>query len=579
LSKIPLHRRERIIIYIVHELTINAPIGDLPGEFLTKVSIWHLLFRAIFVYNSKKEVSQMRLLSRLVIAFAVCLIAIALPTASAQADGASITLSPSSGVPGEEVKVRGSNFTADTWVDIYYYVNGSRTPVAEVETDGDGDFSWVTFEVPESYTGEHDVRAYIGTTPQATKEFTVEPGLTVSPEEGVVGTTVIVEGHGFAEDEEDIELRYYLDEDDYETKAENIEADEDGWWSRSFQIPSSAKGGHDIDAQGDDSRLYEVEDAIFEVTPGITINKLSGSVGDTLTVTGNGFYAGERDINILFDGEVVEAEIIRADDRGYWQESFEVPELPTGIYSVTAEGEWTKQRDVDALNFEIEPGILLSPNQGHVGINVTVTGHGFAIDEDVSITYEDEERATATTNAEGTFDATFPVPESRHGSHQVTAEDAAENEATAYFIMESDPPDTPELISPPEGGRAGFIGKVRPTFEWSEVSDDSGVYYRLQIATSENITATGQFADPLVSRAGLVGTNYTLNATEALPYGTYYWIVQAVDGAENAGNWTLVYSFRAGLLPLWGFIVIIVAIVVLIGAAVYFFVIRRRTYY
>jgi hypothetical protein len=522
----------------------------------------------------------MRLLSRLVIAFAVCLIAIALPAAPAQANGASIRLSPSSGVPGEEVKVRGYNFTADTWVDIYYYLNSSRTLVAEVKTDGDGDFTWVTFEVPESYTGKHDVRAYIGTSAQATEEFNVEPGLTVSPEEGAVGTTVIVEGHGFAEDEEDIELRYYLDEDDYETKAENIEADEYGWWSRSFQIPSSAKGGHDIDADGDESQLYEVEDATFEVTPGITINKSSGSVGDTLTVTGNGFYAEERDINILFDGEAVEAEIIRADDRGYWQESFEVPELPTGIYSVTAEGEFTDEEDITALNFEIEPGILLSPGQGHVGMNVTVTGHGFAANKNVVIKYDASQKVTASTNADGSFSSvSFAVPESRHGSHQVTAEDAVENMATAYFIMESDPPDTPELISPPDGGRAGFIGKVRPTFMWEEVEDPSGVYYSLQIATSENVTTTGEFADPLVSRAGLVGTNYTLNATEALPYGTYYWIVQAVDGAENGGGWTSVYSFQAGLLPLWGFIVIIVAIVVLIGAAVYFFVIRRRTYY
>ena len=58
----------------------------------------------------------------------------------------------------------------------------------------------------------------------------------------------------------------------------------------------------------------------------------------------------------------------------------------------------------------------------------------------------------------------FLVPESQHGGRQVTAEDAAGNNATAIFTMESDPPDTPELISPPDGSRVGFIGKVRPTF-------------------------------------------------------------------------------------------------------------------
>jgi len=197
----------------------------------------------------------------------------------------------------------------------------------------------------------------------------------------------------------------------------------------------------------------------------------------------------------------------------------------------------------------------------------------------VDITYDGSQVATDTTNDKGSFDVSFLVPESIHGAHPVTAEDAEENEATAIFTMESDPPDTPELISPPDGGRVGFIGTVRPTFEWSEVSDDSGVYYTLQIATSENATNTGEFVDPLVAKNVSVGTNYTLNATEALPYGTYYWIVQAVDGAENESGWTAAFSFRAGLLPLWAFIVIIVFIVVLIATLVYFFVIRKRVYY
>ena len=48
----------------------------------------------------------------------------------------------------------------------------------------------------------------------------MEPGLTVSPEEGPVGTNVTVEGHGFAEDEEDIELRYYLNGNLYNNSSE-----------------------------------------------------------------------------------------------------------------------------------------------------------------------------------------------------------------------------------------------------------------------------------------------------------------------------------------------------------------------
>ena len=517
----------------------------------------------------------MRLSFRVAIVLILCFVAMALPAAPVQANGADIKLSPDEGVPGEEITVYGYNFTAEARVYVYYYRDTDRQRIGYVETDDDGDFR-LTFEVPESYTGSHEVYAEDEDDIEAYDYFDVEPGLTVDPEEGPVGTDVTVEGHGFAEDEEEIELRYYFD-GDYTTIAENIEADEDGWWEIGFQIPSSAQGSRTMDAEGDDSNLGEVDDATFEVTPSISLDEDSGSVGETITMTGNGFVANERDITILFDGEAVETEI-RADDIGYWQEGFHVPEIPEGTYDVTAEGEWTEEDDITALSFTVGPGLMLSPDEGHVGTDLTVTGHGFAPSKSVLVRYDGSQQATATSNTKGSFEVSFLVPESQHGGRQVTAEVDGIVEATTTFTMESDAPDVPEPISPPEESRVGFIGSLRPTFEWSEVSDESGVYYSLQIAASANVTAAG-FVEPVLSIEGLVGANYTLNATEALPYGSYYWIVRAVDGAENESDWSAARSLRAGALPLWAFIVIIVAIVAGIGAAVYFFVIRKRIYY
>jgi hypothetical protein len=362
----------------------------------------------------------------------------------------------------------------------------------------------------------------------------------------------------------------------------NTTANATGSWDWTFPIPPSTKGNHRIDAQGASSSLLLVRDVFFEVTPGISLSKLSGSPGENITVTGSGFYANDRYITILFAGEEVNAETrVDADAAGYWTKVFEVPDMPKGTYNVTAYGESTLKAAVNVLSFEIKPGIVLSPDAGHVGTDLTVTGGGFAPDKDVVIMYENEDNrvATDTTDNTGSFVASFSVPESQHGQRQVIARDAARNSATAIFNMESVPPGTPTLGSPFDGSRVGFIGKVRPTFNWSAVSDVSGVYYSLQIATSKNVTTAGNFTDPLVSVSNITGTNYTLNTTEALPYGTYYWIVQAVDRAGNAGNWTTAYSFHAGLLPLWAFIVIVVAIVAGIGTAVYFFILRRRIHY
>jgi len=168
-----------------------------------------------------------------------------------------------------------------------------------------------------------------------------------------------------------------------------------------------------------------------------------------------------------------------------------------------------------------------------VGTDLTVTGQGFAANRDVSITYDGSQVATAETNDKGSFDVAFPVAESEYGEHKVAAGYGEENHANAIFTMESEPPPVPTLISPSNKSRLGFMGEVTPTFEWSEVSDDSGVRYSLQIATSADVTATGEFVEPMVSVAGLVETSYTLEETEALPLGTYYWIVPAPVGV----NW------------------------------------------
>jgi hypothetical protein len=532
----------------------------------------------------------MGLLSRLLVILLLCLAAIVLPPAPAQAqEGASITLSPASGVPGEEVTVYGYNFTPSTtgnpvYVDIYFDVNGDGKWTEDerrvyATTGSNGSFT-AEFTVPESYKGPHKVFAVeYGTTlvRAVSAEFTVTPGLTITPANGAVGTNVTVTGMGFAKQEQGIDLYF-----DGEMVAENVQnADQYGSWTAVLQIPPSARGSHRIGAGGATTRRKDVTDATFDVTPGITLDKLSGSPGETVIVTGDGFYAArDRDVKVLFDGQQMATTPGRvdADDRGHWQASFIVPEKPKGTYSVTADGEITKKQDLTALSFQIGPGIVLAPTEGHVGTDLAVTGRGFAVSRSVDIYYEADKIGTETTDTKGSFQISFTVPESLHGARMVTARDSAGNNATAIFTMESDPPGTPELISPADGSRVGFVGNIRPTFEWTEVEDESGVYYSLQIARSANVTADG-FAEALRSITRLVSNNCTLNATQALPYGTYYWMVRAVDRAGNAGNWTEMRSFRAGVMPLWGFILSVVGGVAVIGTLVYFYIIRRRIYY
>ena len=529
----------------------------------------------------------MRLLSRLLIVLAVCFVAVALPSSPARAQDATIQLSPDEGVPGERVTIYGRNFTPDRYVDIFY--DGSRirdlydngTVGDDVRTDEDGYFQ-VAFFVPESCTGDHVVKAEDTHGVDAYDYFDVEPGLAIEPEEGPVDTTVAVEGHGFAEEEENMELLYYLDGTP-EVVEDDIEVNADGYWQASFQVPSSAMGDHYITARGDDTDLEDVHDVRFEVTPEISLDTSSGTVGASIAIAGSGFYSEDSYIKVLFEGEETqtEPEIIRADENGHWEASFQVPDIPAGTYSVTAEGQSTREGDVNELTFTIAAGLVLSPAEGYVGMNLTVRGGGFDPNEAVVIKYDGadlEPPATGRTNADGSFEVSFFVPESKHGAHNVTAEIDGQTEAFDIFTMESDAPEKPELMSPPDGDSVGFIGKVRLTFNWSEIEDLSGVYYSLQIATSANIT-DGGFADPVRSISNIVGTNYTLKDAEALPQGSYYWSVQAVDRAENKGEWAEPRSVRVGVMPLWAFVVLMVVAAGGIGTLVYFRWIKQRIYY
>ncbi|MCK4222463.1 MAG: hypothetical protein KAX25_06270, partial [Dehalococcoidia bacterium] len=102
------------------------------------------------------------------------------------------------------------------------------------------------------------------------------------------------------------------------------------------------------------------------------------------------------------------------------------------------------------------------------------------------------------------------------------------------------------------------------------------------------------FAQVLINHTGLEATgeallvsltgpemSYTLTDVEGLEYGSYYWRVRAIDGAQNGAEesyWTAPYSFKSGLLPLWAVIAIAVLVAVLIGGLV-FVLVRRGTPY
>lgn len=531
----------------------------------------------------------MKLLPRLIIALLICLIAIPVLAVPEQLQAAvpSVTVSPDSGNVGDEVRIRGYDFGSGEEVDIYYYFNGDREQIEkDFDVGTDGNFTY-EFDIPESCSGQHDIRVYYDSSWKG-DDFTVEPKIEMDDDEGFVGDEVEVTGTGFAEDEEDITIRY---DDDVVEQVEEAETDEYGTWTAAFIIPESVGGDHDIDAKGDDTAYADVEEVEFTVKPEITLSPTSGSAGDIVTVTATGFEDEEANIKIKYDDEVVpQIEEAETDDLGSWTATFAVPPSVEGSYKVDARGKYTEYGEVADVTFNVAPGIRLAPatsstSPGHVGLTITVTGGGFDPGVSLTIIYENQTANTVTTS-EGNFPSTGTVTfeaKGMHGAQEVVVEGMPE--VNAIFFMEENPPAAPEPLSPANGTGVGFVGKVTPTFEWSKVTDVSGIAsYELQIST-DSINFTDLVVSLSIPSENVTALDdtiaYTLPKDYALSGGTYYWRLRAVDAAANEGHWTIVQSFHTGgRLPLWGLIAIIGLAVVLVGFLVYFFVIRpRRSYY
>jgi hypothetical protein len=92
------------------------------------------------------------------------------------------------------------------------------------------------------------------------------------------------------------------------------------------------------------------------------------------------------------------------------------------------------------------------------------------------------------------------------------------------------------MVTPMDGAT------VKTTIPKLVVSTTTGAkYYRYQISQDESFTT---------SLVDVTKTtySYTLVSSQALPIGTMYWCVQAIDAAGNASSWSGARAFKVDLL-------------------------------
>jgi hypothetical protein len=373
-----------------------------------------------------------RFFSILAAAVVLSLLMIAIPATSALAV-TTLTLSASTGPTGTALTITGTEFALSSSGVAWFDTDGdgvrdSGEPYVSVVTSGAGVlYATGTLAVPTVPRAIYYVRADISAdgSVEASAPFTVTPDITLSVSTGHVGDTVTVSGTGFYASA-GITVLY-----DGVSKGTTTATASGTFTGFTFIVPGSVKGVHTVRAQetSNPTTYYATDD--FTVSPAIAINPTTGSVGDTVTVTGNGFN-GSSTITIYFDS-VSQTTTSTNSSGTFTATTFAVPSTSRGTHTVKAQDAGSNQA---TATFTVSTKITINPPSGPSGTTVTVTGTGFGTSSTVTITYNN---VTVTTNpptintgSTGSFTATFVVPVLAAGTYVVRAS-AGSDVAMANF--------------------------------------------------------------------------------------------------------------------------------------------------
>ena len=186
-------------------------------------------------------------------------------------------------------------------------------------------------------------------------------------------------------------------------------------------------------------------------TATISLNPVSGHVGDTITVSGGPFAQGST-ISATYNGSPLPlsgSTTITASLAISSNVTFTVPPSVSGIQTVAVTD---TSSNSGSTTFTVISSISLNPTSGFVGSSVTVTGTGLLGTHSVTATFGSTPvtLSTSTTTSTGGLSATFTVPASNAGTQTVTLTDGT-NSPTATYTVNKDTPTVPAPTLSPSG--------------------------------------------------------------------------------------------------------------------------------
>jgi archaellum component FlaC len=403
----------------------------------------------------------------------------------------------------------------------------------------------VVVTIPDATAGLHSIIVRdIATGATAGATFTVTPSITLSATRGIPGDSITVNGTGFAASD-NITITF----DGVDLTAAVTTSSDTGNFTGGFVVPNLAYGDYPVVATDNETTPNVSPAVTFTIGASVSITPNSGPSGTVVTAAGRGFtHTAGLEITLTIDGfPVLNTTTIRTNADGTFTGQFLVPSGSGGFAASTTRKEVVATDGTIVGSTSVAAGfrltrvtaITISPTSAPPGGSVTITGSGFAqiAGTTVSIRFGTGpagtfEVATMTTDADGNFTGTVPIPNLPTQAYFINATDTKGLNATIGFTIA-----ITALFDSPASGPTGTVVSL------------TGFGFGQTGATTFNVTLGGVLMTPtsdLVSALASGATSFTVPTMAA---GAQTLVVTDANGLTSSTTFTITETSTLTVNP------------------------------
>jgi len=291
-----------------------------------------------------------------------------------------LTLTPSTGIPGAKVSVVGANFEGNQTLQLTWDDSTIVTKPISITTNPLGGFVAI-FTVPSSNQGTHFVSATAGSKKiNLTSAFTVTaPAVTVSTITSQANTNISIFGTGFSPYKKVTLLWDNFSQ--LQTDPEEVFADSTGYFSASILIPAKAAPGTHVIQAKTTNEVFD--DQTFTVTKGnLSLSRTNGPALGQFQISGTNFDANS-DVSFFWDDQKLDISDITTDSIGGFVKTITIPLSFAGTHSIRVS---TSEMGTSMADLTVDtPMLSIQPASAAPGFQITLSGTGFVVGKKVVI--------------------------------------------------------------------------------------------------------------------------------------------------------------------------------------------------